>query len=149
MSTSLRERFGRPLRLAVIGGGPESWIGRMHRGAAEMDGHWRVVAGVFSSDAARSRTAGASMGFDAARCYGDITELLARERQRKDGVDALAIMTPNDTHYAYAAAALTPAWTWCVTSRSRTTLRRPAIWSRGHTAVAVCSRLPTPTRPTP
>ena len=106
MSTSLRERFGRPLRLAVIGGGPESWIGRMHRGAAEMDGHWRVVAGVFSSDAARSRTAGASMGFDAARCYGDITELLARERQRKDGVDALAIMTPNDTHYAYAAAAL-------------------------------------------
>ena len=47
----LRERFGRPLRLGVIGGGPDAWIGRMHRGAAEMDGWFRVVAGVLSSDA--------------------------------------------------------------------------------------------------
>ncbi len=35
--TSLRERFGRALRLAIVGGGPDAWIGRMHRGAAEMD----------------------------------------------------------------------------------------------------------------
>ena len=35
--------FGRPLRLGVIGGGPRSWIGRMHRGAAEFDGRWRVT----------------------------------------------------------------------------------------------------------
>ena len=55
----LRERFGRPLRLGVIGGGPESFIGRMHRGAAEMDGWFRVVAGVLSSDAvARARQRG-------------------------------------------------------------------------------------------
>ena len=69
--TELRERFGRPLRLGVIGGGPESWIGRMHRGAAEMDGWWRAVAGVFSSDAARSRAGGAALGFDPERSYGD------------------------------------------------------------------------------
>ena len=62
--TGLKERFGRPLRLGLIGGGPDAWIGRMHRGAAEMDGWWRAVAGVFSSDAARSRAAGAAMGFD-------------------------------------------------------------------------------------
>lgn len=103
---TLRERFGRPLRLAVVGGGPGAWIGTMHRGAAEMDGNWRVVAGVFSSDPQRSRAAGAGMGLDAARSYGDVTEMLARERERADGVDALAIMTPNDTHYSYAAAAL-------------------------------------------
>ena len=53
----LREKFGRPLRLAVIGGGPDSWIGRMHRGAAEMDGWFRVTAGVLSSDPGRSRAA--------------------------------------------------------------------------------------------
>ena len=104
--TGLRERFGRPLRLAIIGGGPESWIGRMHRGAAEFDGWWRAVAGVFSSDAARSRTAGVAMGYEAGRSYGSVAELLERERQRPDGIDAVAIMTPNDTHYAYAAAAL-------------------------------------------
>ena len=103
---TIRERFGRPLRLAVIGGGPGAWIGTMHRGAAEMDGNWRVVAGVFSSDPARSRAAGAGLGLDASRSYGDLAELLARERARDDGAEAVAIMTPNDTHYPYAAAAL-------------------------------------------
>lgn len=102
----LRERFGRPLRLGIIGGGPEVWIGRMHRGAAEMDGWWQVVAGVFSSDPARSRASGPAMGYDAARSYGDVRELLERERQRADRIDAVAIMTPNDTHYPFAAAAL-------------------------------------------
>ena len=91
----VRERFGRRLRLGIIGGGPESWIGRMHRGAAEHDGWWHVVAGVFSSDAARSRSAGAAMGFDPARSYGDVSEMLAREKQRVDGIDAVAITTPN------------------------------------------------------
>jgi predicted dehydrogenase len=104
--TALRERFGRPLRLAIIGGGPDAWIGRMHRGAAEMDGWWHAVAGVFSSDPARSRVAGAALGFDAARSYGDVAEMLDRERQRPDGIDGVAIVTPNDTHYTFAAAAL-------------------------------------------
>ncbi|MEO7391923.1 MAG: gfo/Idh/MocA family oxidoreductase, partial [Ramlibacter sp.] len=96
---TLREKFGRPLRLAVIGGGPDSWIGRMHRGAAEMDGWFRVVAGVFSSDAGRSRAAGVAMGLDAARSYGTVAELLAGEHARADGIEAVAIMSPNDTHY--------------------------------------------------
>jgi predicted dehydrogenase len=104
--TGLRERFGRPLRLAIIGGGPDAWIGRMHRGAAEMDGWWRAVAGVFSSDAARSRAGGALLGFDPARSYGDVAAMLVQEKQRPDGIDAVAIMTPNDTHYPFAAAAL-------------------------------------------
>jgi predicted dehydrogenase len=102
----LRERFGRALRLAIIGGGPDSWIGRMHRGAAEADGWWRVVAGVLSSDAARSRAAGTAAGFEPARSYGDVAEMLDRERQRADRIDAVAIMTPNDLHYPQAAAAL-------------------------------------------
>jgi predicted dehydrogenase len=105
----LRERFGRPLRLGVIGGGPDSWIGRLHRGAAELDGWWRVAAGVFSSDPARSRAAGPLFGIDAARSYGSVAEMLSGEGQRADGIDAVAIMTPNDTHYRYAAAALDAA----------------------------------------
>jgi len=104
--TGLRERFGRPLRLGIIGGGPDSWIGRMHVGAAEHDGWWQAVAGVFSSDPIRSRKAGAALGFDAARSYGDTTQMLAAERQRSDGIEAVAIMTPNDAHYRDAAAAL-------------------------------------------
>jgi len=78
----------------------------MHRGAAELDGWWRVVAGVFSSDAARSRAAGPLLGFDAARSYGDVGEMLDAEKRRPDAIEAVAIMTPNDTHYPFAAAAL-------------------------------------------
>jgi predicted dehydrogenase len=102
----LRERFARPLRLGIIGGGPDSWIGRTHIGAAQHDGWWHAVAGVFSSDPVRSRGAGPALGFDAARSYGDVGEMLAKERQRSDGIEAVAIMTPNDAHYRAAAAAL-------------------------------------------
>jgi predicted dehydrogenase len=104
--TELRNRFGRALRLAMIGGGPSSWIGRMHQTAAELDGYWQVVGGAFSGDAKRSRAAGASLGFDPARSYGTVAELIEKECARPDGIDAVAIMTPNDTHYPYAAAAL-------------------------------------------
>ncbi len=103
---ALQARFGRPLRLAVIGGGPSTWIGPMHRDAAEMDGCWRVVAGVLSSDPARSRAAGEKLGFEASRSYASVEAMLAAERARGDGVDAVSIMTPNDTHYAYSHAAL-------------------------------------------
>ena len=103
---NLRQRFGRALRLGVIGGGPASWIGAMHRSAAELDGWFRVGAGVLSSDAARSRAAGSALGLDAARSYGTVDEMLRAEAQRDDGIEAVAIMTPNDTHHPYAAAAL-------------------------------------------
>jgi predicted dehydrogenase len=104
--SSLKGRFGRPLRLGIVGGGPASWIGRMHRSAAELDHWWQPVAGVFSSDAARSREAGVALAFDAGRTYATVDEMLAAERQRADGIEAVAIMSPNDTHYPYAAAAL-------------------------------------------
>ena len=104
--SDLRARFGRRLRLGMIGGGPDSWIGRMHQGAAQLDGWWDVAAGVFSSDPARSRAAGTAVGVDAERSYGDVAEMIAVEGARPDGIDGVAIMTPNDTHYPFAVAAL-------------------------------------------
>jgi predicted dehydrogenase len=102
----LRQRFGRALRLGIVGGGPDSWIGEMHRGAATFDGWFTIAGGVFSSDAQRSRAAGALFGIDAQRSYGTVEEMLAAEAKREDGIEAVAIMTPNDTHHRYAAAAL-------------------------------------------
>jgi predicted dehydrogenase len=78
----------------------------MHQGAATHDGLWQVVGGVFSSDPGRSRAGGRLLGFDEERCYGSLAELLEREGGRADGIEAVAIMTPNDTHYGYARAAL-------------------------------------------
>ena len=103
---TLREELGRPLRLAFIGGGPESWIGFMHRSAAELDGMFEVVAGVFSSDATRSKNKGRALGVDVERAYGDIPSMLVAERNRKDGADAVAVMTPNDDHYAHSKLAI-------------------------------------------
>ncbi len=96
----------RPLRLAVIGGGPSSWIGGQHRRAAQLDGCWQVVAGVFSSHPERAASAAQAVGVDPARGYADVAAMLAAEAQRADGIEAVAIMTPNDTHCPYAAAAL-------------------------------------------
>ena len=98
--------MGRPLRLAVIGGGPGSFIGGMHRAAARMDGRYEIVAGVVSSDPELSRQAATEMGIDTSRAYGDALEMLDAESSRDDGAEVVAIMTPNDSHHVYAMAAL-------------------------------------------
>jgi predicted dehydrogenase len=99
-----KEEFGRKLRLGIIGGGPESWIGHMHRGAAEFDHMFEVVAGVFSSDPSRSAEKGKQLGIG--RAYGSVADLCAKEKARPDGIDAVAIMTPNDVHYSQTVTAL-------------------------------------------
>lgn len=100
------EALGRRLRLAVIGGGPGSFIGQVHRAAARLDDRYRIVAAALSSDAERGRAAAVRIGVPADRAYGSGDELIDREASRADGADAVAIMTPNDTHRRYAVAAL-------------------------------------------
>jgi predicted dehydrogenase len=100
------EMLGRPLRLAVIGGGPGSFIGPIHHAAARLDGRYVLVAGVVSSDLERSRKAAAGMGIDPDRAYQDAVEMLEAESGRQDGAEVVAIMTPNDSHHRYAMAAL-------------------------------------------
>ena len=98
--------LGRRLRLAVIGGGPGSFIGAMHRQAARLDNRYELVAGVLSSNPDRARQAGVAIGLPADRIYGDALEMLDAEATRDDCVDVVAIMTPNDSHYEYAVASL-------------------------------------------
>lgn len=98
--------LGRRLRLAVIGGGPGSFIGPIHRMAARLDDRYDIVAGALSSDPARAVSAGALLGLAPDRCHPDALALLAAERARSDGADVVAIMTPNDSHFPYAMAAL-------------------------------------------
>ncbi|MCL1693785.1 MAG: Gfo/Idh/MocA family oxidoreductase [Actinomycetia bacterium] len=100
------EMLGRKLRLAVIGGGPGSFIGSMHRTAARIDDRYELVAGALSSDPERSVNAALAIGIAPDRAYADGFELLEVEAQRSDGADVVAIMTPNDSHHAFATAAL-------------------------------------------
>jgi predicted dehydrogenase len=105
MNTTLKA-LGRRLRLGVVGGGPGSFIGEVHRIAARMDDHFEVVAGVLSRDPERSRAAAVAIGIAPVRAYADHAELIAKEAARADGIDALAIMTPNGLHHAAARDAL-------------------------------------------
>ncbi len=106
VSDPVIELLGRPLRLAVIGGGPGSFIGAMHRTAARLDGRYTLVAGVLSSDPDRSRRAATGLGIDPSRAYADAIAMLDAERDRPDGAEVVAITTPNDSHHRYAMAAL-------------------------------------------
>ena len=98
--------LGRRLRLAVIGGGPGSFIGAMHRQAARLDDRYEIVTGILSSTPEKSKQAGRELGLHADRLYASVQEMLEAERSRKDGVDVVAIMTPNDSHFEYSVAAL-------------------------------------------
>jgi predicted dehydrogenase len=105
MSTTIA-RLGRRLRLGVVGGGPGSFIGTVHRTAARLDDHYEVVAAVLSRNPERGRAAARAIGIAEARAYRDHAELLAREAERADGIEVLAIMTPNHMHHAAARDAL-------------------------------------------
>ena len=102
----VRSMLGRRLRLAVIGGGSGSFIGAMHRQAARLDDRYEIVTGIFSSNIEKSKKSALEIGLSPERLYASVQEMLDKESVRKDGVDVVAIMTPNDSHYEYAASAL-------------------------------------------
>ncbi len=98
--------LGRRLRLAVIGGGPGSFIGGMHRLAARLDDCYELVAGVLSSNPERALTRAREIGLTAGRGYASVSAMLECESKRPDGAEIVAIMTPNDSHFPYAMASL-------------------------------------------
>jgi predicted dehydrogenase len=98
--------LGRRLRLAVIGGGPGSFIGAMHRQAARLDDRYELVACALSSDPERGLAAGQGIGVAPERCYANGQALIDAEALRPDGAEVVAIMTPNDSHFGFAMQAL-------------------------------------------
>jgi predicted dehydrogenase len=100
------EAIGRRLRLAVVGGGPGSVIGDVHRAGARLDGYYDIVASALSSDPERSRRIGRTMGISEERAYSSWRELVDKEAKRVDRIDVIAVMTPNDSHYQICCAAL-------------------------------------------
>jgi predicted dehydrogenase len=100
------EQQGRRLRMGMVGGGAGSFIGPVHRMAAELDGGIELVAGAFSQDAARSRQAGVTYGISAERAYANYEAMMVEERKRADAIDFVCIVTPNHLHLPIAVAAL-------------------------------------------
>ena len=90
------ELLGRRLRLGVVGGGAGSFIGEVHRTAARVDDRYHLVASALSSNAERGLAGGKALGIP--RPYGSWQEMLSGEAGREDGMDVVAVMTPNDSH---------------------------------------------------
>lgn len=99
-------RLGRRLRLGVVGGGPGSFIGPVHRAAARLDDNFEIVASVLSSNPEKSKREGLALGVAEDRAYGTADEMFEGEGSRSDGMEAVAIMTPNDSHYPLCVKAI-------------------------------------------
>ena len=100
------ERAQGPIRYGMVGGGQGAFIGGVHRIAARMDGEFQLVAGALSSDPARAKASAAELGLDPERSYGTYAEMAKAEAKRKDGIEAVAIVTPNHMHFGPAKAFL-------------------------------------------
>ncbi|MGF6634446.1 Gfo/Idh/MocA family protein [Paraburkholderia sp. MM6662-R1] len=94
----------RRLRLGMVGGGQGAFIGAVHRIAARLDDRFELVAGALSSDSERARASAVEAGI--ARSYADWREMARAEAAREDGIDAVAIVTPNHLHAPVATAFL-------------------------------------------
>lgn len=94
------------LKLGMVGGGQGAFIGGVHRIAARIDGQWDLVAGALSSDPDRARASAADLGIAPDRAHADFNDMARAEAAREDGIDAVAIVTPNHMHAAPAIAFL-------------------------------------------
>ncbi|HEX3347009.1 MAG TPA: Gfo/Idh/MocA family oxidoreductase [Acetobacteraceae bacterium] len=92
----------RRLRLGMVGGGRGAFIGAVHRIAARLDDHYELVAGALSADPENAHASAADLHIDGDRSYRDFTEMARKESGRPDGIDVVAIVTPNHVHAAAA-----------------------------------------------
>jgi predicted dehydrogenase len=90
------------IKLGMVGGGRDAFIGAVHRIAARLDDHYQLVAGAFSSTEEKSLASAKDLGIADDRAYADFKEMAKREARIKDGIEAVAIVTPNHMHYPVA-----------------------------------------------
>ncbi|WOI58178.1 Gfo/Idh/MocA family oxidoreductase [Palleronia sp. LCG004] len=95
-----------PIRLGQVGGGVGAFIGDVHRIASRIDGDFTLVAGALSSTAAKAEESAAALGIAPDRTYSDWAEMAKAEAAREDGIEAVAICTPNHLHVPVAKAFL-------------------------------------------
>ena len=92
----------------MVGGGPDAFIGGVHRMAAALDGRYDLVAGAFSSDARKSHDMGGELGLDPSRAYASYQEMAEAEAALPAGerIEVVSVVTPNHLHHAVAKAFL-------------------------------------------
>ena len=95
------------IRLGMVGGGEGAFIGAVHRIAARLDDHYALVAGALSATPKKAQRSGRALGLTEDRIYSDYTTMAQAEAARPDGIEVVAIVTPNHLHAPVATAFLT------------------------------------------
>jgi predicted dehydrogenase len=100
--------LNRKLRMALVGGGQGSFIGRVHCTAAVLDNRAALVAGALSSNPERAKASAPDYDIPADRAYGSYQELIEAELRlpEDERIDFISIATPNFTHFEIAKAAV-------------------------------------------
>jgi predicted dehydrogenase len=100
--------MSRKLKMGMVGGGRDAFIGGVHRMASWLDGKIELVAGAFSSSAEKSRLSGEDFGLDPKRVYADFQAMADGEASLPAGerIDFVSIVTPNHVHFPAAKAFL-------------------------------------------
>lgn len=100
--------MNRKLKMGMIGGGKDAFIGGVHRMAAMLDGECELVCGAFSSTPERSKASGEMLYLPPDRVYGTYEEMFESEKKLPDGqrMDFVSIVTPNHLHFRPAKQAL-------------------------------------------
>ncbi len=100
--------MNRKLRMGMVGGGRDAFIGSVHRAAALLDGKVELVSGCFSSTEKKSKLSGKDLLIDSKRIYGTYLQMAKAEASlpRNQRIDFVSIVTPNDTHVPIASTFL-------------------------------------------
>jgi predicted dehydrogenase len=98
----------RKLRMGMIGGGKDAFIGAIHRIAANMDGLIELVCGALSSSPEKAVESGRTLFLPEDRIYPNYEEMILQESRLPAGqrMDFVSIVTPNHAHFAPAMMAL-------------------------------------------
>jgi predicted dehydrogenase len=95
-----------PIRLGMVGGGQGAFIGAVHRMAARLDGNYELCAGALSSDPDRAVYSAREIGLPEDRSYASYQDMIAGEALRNDGIEVVAVVTPNHLHFPVTKACL-------------------------------------------
>lgn len=98
----------RKLRMGMIGGGKDAFIGAVHRLAFNMDGQVEMVAGALSINPELAIESGKELFLAEERTYTDYKVMLEKEStmHANERLDFVSIVTPNFVHFDPAMMAL-------------------------------------------
>ncbi len=100
--------MSRKLRMGMVGGGKDAFIGAIHRLAAFMDGQIELVCGALSINPTIAQESGEMLFLPKERIYLTYEEMITKEAALPADMrmDFLTIVTPNFAHFAPAMMAL-------------------------------------------